>query len=223
MKIKKLIAFGLVSAMLFTMGSSSAITFAKERPNTHKNQPKVIIGDTDVPVPNYIIQDLINENPNAGQINITEFSNGNNSNTTIQPMALISPGIYYTNVVKNETDSNVFVRNNFVTSVAKGQTITLGYNWSSSLSCNISGKIDKSSLGITGTLTSSYSASSTFSGPPENSQYNCRCFYVQFYESRGTYTATCHDPFPGWYITYKESGSYNEPSYYLSYNVDKIV
>ena len=81
--------------------------------------------------------------------------------------------------------------------VARGQTQTLSSSWSSTLSCEISGDISSASLGITKSITKSYSKSDTFSGPPENSYYNCREFRVKFYENRGTYTAVLNSRFPG--------------------------
>jgi len=218
MIIKKIIAFGLVSVLLFTTTSTTA--FAEEGAN-QKQQPKVVIGDTSVPVPDYIIQDIIKENPDAGQINITECrnSNINNSQTSNQPMALAA-GVYYTNCVKTQTSASYLVRSDFVISVSKGQTVTIGHEWKAALSCSISGGVDNSTLGITGNLECIYSASSTFVGPPESSSFRTRNFYVKFYEVKGTYTATCHDPFPGWYITYPVNGSYTEPAFYLTYNID---
>ena len=215
--LRKLIVFGLVSVTLFSM---SATAFAEEGEN-QTNQPKVIIGDTAAPVPNNVIQDIIKENPDAGQITITDFGTSDiiKSNISNQPMAL-SPGVSYKNVVKNQTQSGVLASTNFVTSVAKGQTQALGYEWSGSLSCSITGGIDKNSLGITGSISTKYTASTTFSGPLESSPYNTRMYYVKFYENRGTYTATCLDSGLGTTIQYPVSGSYSEPSYFVSYSVD---
>jgi hypothetical protein len=218
--IRKIIAFGLVSVTLFSM---SATAFAKEGEKQTK-QPQIIIGDTAAPVPNNVIQDIIKENPDAGQITITDFgtSDVNKSNTSNQPMALAA-GISYTNVVKNQTQSGVLAKTSFVISVAKGQTVAIGYEWSDSLSCTITGGIDKNSLGITGNISTKYSATQTFSGPSESSAYNSRSYYVKFYENRGTYTATCHDSLLGTTITYPVSGSYTEPAYFVSYSVDSKV
>lgn len=218
--IRKIIAFGLVSVTLFSM---SATAFAKEGGNQTK-QPKVIISDTAASVPNNVIQDIIKENPDAGQITITDFgtSDINKSYTSYQPMALAA-GISYTNVVKSQTQSGVLAKSSFVISVAKGQSLEIGYSWSSSLSCSITGGIDKNSLGITGSITSSFSATQKFDGPSEGSAYNSRSYYVRFYENRGTYTATCRDSSLGTTISYPVSGSYTEPAFYVSYSIDSIV
>ncbi len=220
MRIKKIMAFGLLFVLLCTM---SATAFAKEGVNSEK-QPKVVIGDTAEPVPDYVIQDIIKANPDAGQINITEYGTSDiNKNKTVNQRMALQTELYFSNVVKTQTQSGVLVSTNFVTSMAKGQSMSIGYEWSSTLSCTINGNIDAYSLGITESMTRSYSASTSFSGPPESSPYNTRFYYVNFYENRGTYTATCYDPFPGWYINYPVSGSYTEPAYYASYNVDATV
>lgn len=218
--IRKIITFGLVSVTLF---STSATAFAKEEEKEAK-QPIVIIEDAAAAVPNNVIQDIINENPDAGQITITGYgtSDVNKNNTSNQPMALAA-GISFTNVVKNRTQSGVLAQTNFVISVAKGQTVAIGYEWSASLSCTITGGVDKDSLGITGSLSTKYSATQTFSGPPESSTNNTRAYYVKFFENRGTYTATCRDSSLGTTITYPVSGSYTEPSSFTSYSVDSKV
>lgn len=221
-KARKLLTVVLSSAILFC---TSSTVFADNGTVTNDNQPKVVIGDTDLPVPDSIIQGIIKENPDAVQININECKIDKNESNEYanQRMELTRLGnVYYTDVVKTVTNSSV-AKTSFVTSVAKGQTITLGYAWSSSLSCSISGTIDAVSLGITSSISRSYTASQTFSGPPESSSCNSRSYYVKFYQNNGTYTATCHDPFPGWYITYPVDGTYTEPTYYVSYSVDTTV
>ncbi len=194
-------------------------------------QPQIIFENPDLNVPNDVIQELIEENPSAGQIIISEYKNINNEKSIVaiqqynEPVLKLLVGDYYSNVNKTTTSYGVYVKDSFVTSVARGQTQTLSSSWSSTLSCEISGDISSASLGITKSITKSYSKSDTFSGPPENSYYNCREFRVKFYENRGTYTAVLNSRFPGTsiYIKINESGTWSEPTYYLAYSVDKNI
>lgn len=222
-KTRKLYSMMLVLTLAFSLNN---IAFAEDiNPDNSNNgkQPNVIIENTDLEIPDYIIQELIRDNPDAGQIIITEYSNIGQSNELhdfiAQPMSVN----YYTDVLKTTTAYDVLAKDVFVTSVARGQTQTLSYNWSETLSCSISGNIDYISLGITGSITKSYSKTDVFAGPPEDSGYNSREYRVKFFEDRGTYTANLHTDFPGWVIVIPESGNWAAPSRYLAYSINRVV
>lgn len=228
-KLKKIIALGLIATIFYSMKGTAAFVVEMENINENENKNElknekdsiVIIEDTDISVPDSVIKELIKEYPEAGQITISEYG----KSAIKQRDSLVSPGsgVYYSNVSKTQLERSVLVRTNFVTSVAKGETKVQGISWSSTLSSNISGRIDSNKLGIPSSLTVSYSESQPLSGPSEASPNNSRCFYVKFYENKGTYTATCHDPLAGWYIKYPESGTYTEPAFFICYYVDLTV
>lgn len=222
-KVKKIVSMLLALILAFPFSITALAGDISQDISTTTNQPRVIIENTNQKIPDYIIKDLIKDNPDAGQITITEFSSmsqtNNSNNMVITPMYVN----YYSDVVKVTTASNVLAKDSFVTSVARGQTQTLSNTWSGTLSCTISGKIDYASLGITGSLTKTYTKTDVFNGPPESSNYNCREFRVKFYQNQGTYTDKYHTDFSGSVVVIPESGNWTEPSYYLAYSIDKNV
>lgn len=115
----------------------------------------------------------------------------------------------------------------FITSVAKGQTITFtaGYNKSYSLKLNSS--IDaslgvdlaelKASLGTetTSEITLSISASFEFTGPPEDSEHNTRVYGVRFYHRNRYYRINVNGE--------RVIGQFWEPMHYIQYSEDYTV
>ncbi|QWU17228.1 hypothetical protein SAMN04487895_104407 [Paenibacillus sophorae] len=84
---------------------------------------------------------------------------------------------------------------NFVISVAKGQTVQLGYNYSFTVSSSYSAQAGMPSgagANVQGSLSASatktYSSTTTWTGPPETSTYNSRTYYTTGYKTYGNYT-----------------------------------
>lgn len=115
----------------------------------------------------------------------------------------------------------------FVTSVAKGQTITFTTEWSESYTLNLITEIDASlgvdiaeltaSLGAETTYETTYtvSISMQFTGPPEDSEYNSREYRVKFYHRARSYK---------FYVDgEKYTGRFWEPMHYAQYSIDKTV
>lgn len=113
---------------------------------------------------------------------------------------------------------NCLKKDDFVTSVAKGQTKKLTSEFSSSLKAEVSGDyFDLVSLGLSSTQTVKYSTSVTFSGPPESSAKSSREYRVKFYVHEGPFTQTKTSIFG----TSTKSGTYIEPYRNIEYSVDR--
>ncbi len=209
--MKKIVSFMLVLTLIL-----NAFTLVSAEQN---QQPKIIVKDGLV-VPDEVIQDIIRTNPDAGQITLLEYGTFNKNN--IEPYAINTKR--YFNIVKNVTKSDILVKDSFVTSVAKGQSKTLSASWTESLSCSISGEISSTKLGISKSISKTYTKTDRFDGPPENSPYNSREFRVKFYQDKGTYTADWIDGNCATFCTQgTESGSYTEPTYFYAYSVDRNI
>lgn len=216
--MKKIVSLLLVFTLIF---SSFAFASAEQ-----KYQPKVTIKEG-VVVPDNVIQDLVRENPNVGQITILEYGTCNKNELTSDKIENdITPnGIFtktYYDVKKTVTKTDICVKDELVISVAKGQSVTLEEKWSGSLSSNISGEISSAKLDITSKISKSYSATVSFAGPPENSKKNCRKYKVKFYEQQGTYIAKWHQgSVSSGTLKYgTENGTFSEPTHYLCYSTD---
>ena len=128
-------------------------------------------------------------------------------------------GILVTN--KTYTSTNKLSHSDHLTSAAKGQTVTLGYNYSYTVTASVSGSFyDKLTLGLNGEIKVTYSRTDTFTGPPEGSPYNSRSFGVKYYINTGAYMS----------FVYLNGGilsanlhTFSEPAYHDSYSTDKIV
>jgi len=209
--------------------NTPVLTSAAE--NSKKSQPKISYakGLSNKDVPQYIIDDLLLENPNAE--NITIYGVGNTDKIIEDDL---SGGItplnvtYYTNIVttKTVTNAKALAKDVFQFSVAKGQTVTLSQTYKASLTGSYSGSIfDSSKLGVNLTIEGTYQKSTTYSGPPESSSYNSREFRTRFYEERGNYVqrATKVTNY-GQGVVINEpvssSGTYKKPVSYANYSVD---
>lgn len=180
-----------------------------------KKEPIVVIEEA-ADIPEEVVRELIERNLDAGQITIMGYGEVPTEVPAIQPRMVRG----YSDVVKTYSQKDVYAKDVFVTSAARGQTMTLSTGWSNTLNASITGGIDTASLGITASITVSYSVQHQFTGTSENSQYNCREYRVEFRENRGTYTAKAHDDMPGFIIKVPISGSFTEPCRYLFYSRD---
>lgn len=211
--MKKILGI-VLAAMVLSISSLSV--FASDDIEAIDEVCSVVVEDRTQSVPEEIIQQLKEENPDAGKIIIYEYGDVQVNEPCIQPRLVRG----YSEVVKTYNAYNVYVEDVFVTSVAKGQNITLQRDWSYTLGCEITGGIDWASLGINENLTINISGTIVFDGPNESDSANCREYRVKFFENQGTYTAKAHDDIAGWIIKVPISGNFKEPSRYLQYSVD---
>ncbi|MGN1070690.1 MAG: hypothetical protein ACI4P5_09745 [Candidatus Fimadaptatus sp.] len=121
-------------------------------------------------------------------------------------------------VSKTTTKTRAVAQDNFIISVAKGQTITLGKEKTFNLKCTVTGKSSAAQLGLEGNLSVKYSASSTWVGPSESSEYNSREFRVKMYENQGRYTG--YQRIGGVRVGDLQSGTWTEPAGYAQYSID---
>lgn len=76
-------------------------------------------------------------------------------------------------------------------------------------------------LDTTRSLTVEISLSQTFNGPPEDSEYNSRSFYIAYYGDIGGWSCTATRSFPA--STVQMAGQFIEPTEYAEYSVDKTI
>ena len=179
-------------------------------------EAKVTIMPEAADIPKDMVQEIVESNPGY-DITIYEWGNVE-SGQTADPNVIIIGSIGFDVVTKTTKKSNVVADDRFIISVAKGQTITLGTKKSFSLKNSVTGKATAANLGLEGTLTVEYTASSTWSGPPESSSYNSREYRVKLFENQGTYTG--YQKLNGVRIGDLQSGEWTEPSRYAQYSRD---
>ncbi len=113
----------------------------------------------------------------------------------------------------------------FITSVAKGETISLKKKFTSSLGLSLeSGAVyDSASAksGLTSKVTYSVEKKHKYKGPSEKSKYNTREYRVQFYAKK-CYVKQKVKGYPSKHVTtYK--ATYEVPVKYYSYSIDKNI
>ena len=175
-------------------------------PALAENTPEVIVDPSVKNVPNYIIDDIITEHPNAGVIHINKVE-------TATPLDAISTcsglSVYrYSNIAKNYRVFNGRWRTDFIISVARGAETKLSSTYSASVSTSASGSC-------------TISTERTFKGPSEDSEYNSRSFYVAYYGDIGTWTCTATRTFPA--STVQMGGTFIEPVRYAEYSIDEKI
>lgn len=175
-------------------------------PALAENTPEVIVDPSVKNVPNYIIDDIITEHPNAGVIHINKVE-------TAMPLDAISTcsglSVYrYSNIAKNYRVFNGRWRTDFIISVARGAETKLSSTYSASVSTSAS-------------VSCTISTERTFKGPSEDSEYNSRSFYVAYYGDIGTWTCTATRTFPA--STVQMGGTFIEPVRYAEYSIDEKI
>lgn len=190
-KFLSLILTGLVS-----MSSIGIPVLASEKVMDSNTQIIYENGVSEDDVPEYIIESILEENPNVGNITIYEIGTvENENNINIEESdSLISPlswgAVTYENLktTKTVTNSKALAKNVFQFSVAKGQKVTLTKEYSAKLSGSYNGTIaDSHSVGADVSISGGYKKSTTYEGPSESSQYNSREFRTKFFEEQGSY------------------------------------
>lgn len=201
------------------------------------NQPLVVISPEAESIPNYIVEQIIEENPDAGVINIydygdmpnTDVNNIDKKEPIITPQTSLITLIENVKTTKTVTDSNHLAKDEFKFSVAKGEEVTLSYTYSGELTGSISGiSFNKADIGAEITIKGEYKKGTKYSGPGESSSYNTREFRMKFYEELGTYkqTADRNTYFSGKLQSTEkvaQTGTYKKPTKFASYSIDKKI
>lgn len=116
----------ILATMLFSVSVLSVS--ASNESEIIEGSFSIIVQDRTQSVPEEIIQQLIEENPDAGKIIIYEYGEVQENESSIEPRLIRG----FSEVVKTYNAYDVLVEDVFVTSVAKGQTTTLQSDWSHS-------------------------------------------------------------------------------------------
>lgn len=120
-------------------------------------------------------------------------------------------------------------KDDFVISVARGQTKTLSSKYSASIGGSYEASVGGSAYGLAANLKNNLnwsiaceiSKTVSFSGPDNGSCYNSREYRVRYYERRGTYTYKATGCQSG--HTSVMTGTFKEPLRYLEYSIDHKV
>ena len=210
-----------------------AITPLTPLASANEIQETIVLNPNGLSIPQEVIQDLKESNPDAGLITIYEYGEvqsvqDRNIQSNNSPSALLPPTyVYRITSSKSVTQSDVLVKDEFKFSVAKGEDVTLSQTYTGSLKGSISGSPwDKGAIGAEITITAQYTKGTKYSGPPESSIYNTREFRMKFYEERGTWRqirdaiSTITQEV---IATETKTGNYNKPTRFVSYSLDKTV
>lgn len=172
------------------------------------------------------VNDAVDDSiPGGGDIIIWDVSFGEEQAASAQQYDLEIPSTrampYYSDIKKRHQNSEVG-KISFITSVAKGATITLSTTWTDSLAASVVGKLTVFDLDLKFSVSKTYHTTFTFNGPPENSQYNSRIYKEKFYHNIGTWTAIEHSGFSGsaGMMTREVSGKYTEPTHTIMTSQD---
>lgn len=109
----------------------------------------------------------------------------------------------------------------FVTSVARGMTLTLESEFTKTLSITITSGTPYNSALIQGSVTAKYTETHQFVGPPEGSPYNSREYRVQFYYKDAIWFQKKLDLSGN--LLGSQKGQAKLPTKYLLYSVDHAV
>lgn len=216
MKKRSQLAISSALALCLIGTPVSAYTTAGHSISSISAVAPTIIVAPDVEVPESVLLDLQSEHPDALQITIYEYSDVSEPISPPVVPAYVSRVI---NIEKTTLQTNVLVQDEFIISVAKGQTVQLDSSITYELKADVSGKAKISELGLTASIKKTFTTSVSWSGPPESSSANSREFRIKFYENRGTYTGVYQFGPTG--MGFEEvEGTWSEPSKYLQYSID---
>lgn len=145
----------------------------------------VTIESTASDIPQELVREIIEANPGYN-ITIYEWGTNEEREENVDKNSIVIGMVGFKVVSKTTTRSNVTVSDKFIISVAKGQTIKLSKKKTFSHKGSISGKAKAKDLGLELTMTKEYSTEGSWSGPPEESQYNSGEYRIKFFEDQGT-------------------------------------
>lgn len=233
--MKKILSLVII---LTIITSSFSTVFAKQTATkTYTNSDGDIINvtvDKKLPViPEDVIQEIIDSNPELNNINITGVgfaettvdigqSNPNTASLSSDSKEdeslnmVTASSVVIGPIIKTYTSTKKLVKDSFMASCARGETKTVSSTITSSLDLKTSGDVPWGSLELNGKISYSITKGTTLVGPPESSSYNCREFRCKFYENRGYWDQIVIIN----NVPLHLSGTFNEPNSYYSYSRD---
>lgn len=160
------------------------------------------------------ILEIVNENTDSKNITIYEagYTKKNNRVKRGFPVVLLE-------TKKRYTKKNVFYKDVFIDSCAKGETKTVTRSIEASIEASVSGNATVADLGLTGSLTYVMEKGKELCGPDEDSDCNTREFRCKFYINKGKWSQYLIGDPSGDAIY---SGSFKEPRRFVSYSKDRI-
>lgn len=176
------------------------------------------------------VQCIIDDDPETSVFTIYEVgedeSDIDSYPETMDPATRVwSPPLGSTHKYKTEktiTTPSRVVRDDFVISVAKGQTTTLKKEYVGTLTGSINGKyFNKANLGIKLSITCRFSVKHKFTGPTSG-KYNSREYRVKYFREDGKYIQKdyCYKLSGALYGIRTHGGTYQETVKYASYSKD---
>lgn len=190
----------------------------------------VFFANTDTGATYKDVQNIIDDDPNAlsftvyevGGIEDREDSYPETENPSTRSWSPPIGSTHKYKTTKTVTVPSRVIRDDFVISVAKGQTTTLKKEYSGTLTGSISGQyFNKANLGIKLSVTCKYSISHKFTGPTA-ANANSREYRVKFFREDGNYVQKdyCYKPNGSLYGIRSHGGDYQEAVKYASYSKD---
>ncbi len=221
---------GICSSLVLTCILPLHNVHANEEPN-----PQVIIEEAASDIPDKFVQQIIQENPDAGLITIYEYTKAEpkiteskNDNDVILPhLANTIFGPITTTISNQKYDQEL--HDERILSVAKGQKKTLETTLTFSFKGSIKGStLKKSDINAEVTISGTFKEGDTYDGPPEGSPFNSREYRIKFLGETGNYTQTqlVTTYLTGQIISQKvlsEEGTYEKPTDSISYSVDRYI
>lgn len=233
--MKRLIALVLPFSILVTVMAAPANTNSAPVSAT-----KMAIGQTMVTIepaaqriPEECILDIVEDNPDSGNIIIYEWGGvgAKATQASVSPCTFIYPGDggYYLGIEteKTLTRSRYVAEDQFCFSVARGETVTLSQSFTATLSLSLSGSpYIEGDLGLTASVSGTYQKSTTYTGPAESSPYNSREFRIKLFAEDGnwTQTQTYYNSLTDEVLAVQtETGTYTNPLEFCKYSIDHTV
>lgn len=199
--------------------------------NKYGNEVDVYFDNSNTGATYNDVQQIIDSHPDSVSFTIYEVGVSDDAKDSLPDIRDLSapynwaPPVGSTHQYTTEktiTTPSRVVRDDFVISVAKGETVSLGHEYTGTLEGQINGEyFNKSKLGIKLSVTCKYSATKTFTCP-DSAKGNSREFRVKFYQADGTYIQkdTCYKPDGSLYGIRTHGGDYKEAVKYSSYSID---
>lgn len=134
---------------------------------------------------------------------------------------IFQPFPYYTyDTERTPLGDPYAAKTDFVISVAKGQTIPLTEEYTGSLKLQIETGEPFIAAQIGASISCTYGVSKQFSGPPEDSQYNSRSYYVRYFAQRYEWV---QKQYYWGMVLGVTSGTASVPTEYQAYSIDRLV
>ena len=170
-------------------------------------------------IPQSVVDDIVSD-ADGEHVTIHEWGVVEAAEPRIIIGPIVTTGFRVTSKVK--TEHQAIGKDEFIISVARGMSISLTSSKTYKLDCSISGTPSSAELGITASISHTYTINVVWNGPGENSPYNTRSYRIRFFEDRGTYEGY-HTFMDGILWDQKETGVWEEPVSYALYSIDSYI